>query len=365
VRRPRPPAPRDTPAVNLETRVSEQQHLRLSLQREPAAGIDAGDVAGLRAAILRSTADVFSMNGRLAGELLFFGEGWTDTARTDGAVELGQEAVLAMMLRSYGEPEVLRRFRRGEFVSGGQRFLGVAELVPGTPDTWWRAIRRVGTGAANVGVFHDEWSEGEGTTLDALEEELHEWVDASKVEVTHMHRELQPQAPSEDLRMAIAEVSGTLPDHPCEVAYVLGGMLDAELLRPGPKCLLVFAFRPDTLERWEVRGKLGCPVEDLARAIAAQGPVEAMAVVHPAVVDMADGVRRRCFVTMVERKGRVGHRILPLEFDGKVARALEPKFRDVGEVPPGTGWIGVPPTVILDLTAVGPVEVAEGELPEA
>ena len=89
-----------------------------------------------------------------------------------------------------------------------------------------------------------------------------------------------------------------------------------------------------------------------------------MAVVHPAVVDMPDGVRRRCFVTMVERNGRIGHRILPLEFEDGKASALPPMLRDAGPVPEGGAWIGVKPTVEVDLHAMGPVEMGTGEVAE-
>ena len=343
----------------------EHHEMRLELQRTAQAGLDPEDVEGVRAGMMRATGDAVAMLGRLESEMIFVGKGFTDSTKTAGMVDLGQEALLAAMLRSYGDgTEGFRRFRRGEIAMEGRRVAVVLELTAGEPDRWWRAIRRIGTGNAQVGVFHSEWEESAGEGFDGLEEDLHEWIDVSKVEVGEMRREMKPNAPAEDIRMAIALVQGDLPSHPCEVGHVLGNMLDTDLVANGLKCVLVFAFRPGLIERWEIRGKLNCSLEDMVRAIAAQGPVDAMAVVHPAVVAMPDGVTRRCFVTMVERNGRMGHRLLPLEYEGSVTTALAPILRDAGPVPDGGAWIGVKPSVDIDMRSLGPVEVGPGEIAE-
>ncbi len=345
--------------------MSEHHEMRLELHRNAASGLDPSDIAGIRAGVLRASANLVAMAGRLESELLFVGNGYTDSTKTAGLADLGQEALLAATLRSYGDAtECFRRFRRGEIAIDKHRVAAVLELVPGEPDRWWRALRRVGTGAAQVGVFHSEWEEREGEGLEALEEDLHEWIDVSKVEVGGMNRELRPTPPADDIRMAIAMATGDLPAHPCEVGMLLGNMIDADLLANGLKCILIFAFRPGLIERWEIRGKVNCTLEDLVRAVAAQGPVDAMAVVHPAVVNMPDGVTRRCFVAMVERNGRMGHRLLPLEFEAGGVRGLDPILRDAGPVPSGGAWIGVKPTVDIDMHAVGPVEIVPGAVAE-
>jgi hypothetical protein len=103
------------------------------------------------------------------------------------------------------------------------------------------------------------------------------------------------------------------------------------------------------------------PIDDFARGIAAQGPTEAMAFLTPAVIEIG-GVTRRCFKMLVERAGRVGQLVMPLENkDGKIAGGPL-KFRDEGPVPPGGRWNGVPPEREVSLTVAGPVDGKE--LPE-
>lgn len=104
----------------------------------------------------------------------------------------------------------------------------------------------------------------------------------------------------------------------------------------------MFAVREGSLERWELGGKLTVSTDDLIRGIAAQAPTEAMAFLTPSVIELG-GLTRRCDRMLVERAGRVGQFVLPVETkDGKIQSA-ELKYHDEGRVPAGGQWIGVAP----------------------
>ena len=142
---------------------------------------------------------------------------------------------------------------------------------------------------------------------------------------------------------------------------LLAEVLFPEFLQRPPDFLIIFACREGSLERWELRGKLGLTIDDLARSIAGQAPTEAMAFLTPSVIEI-DGVTRRCYKMLVERAGRVGQIMMPLEIkDGKI-NGGQLKYRDEGPVPPGGQWIGVAPERAVNLTMSGPVDGKE--LPE-
>jgi hypothetical protein len=335
------------------------------LQRAPTFDLDLNDFPGLRASILDQTSDLFSISGHLVGELLFFAPDQLFTGQIEGIAEPGQESILALILHKQGEDTVKRRFRRGEIAipteDGRRRAVALLELLP--DNRWWVAWRLVGTGQLEVGVWHGEWQYSEGQGIETLLEPLQEWIDMEKAELVSMEQTEFQHGGGDDIRMAIAEAKGTLPDDPRAIAQFIGKLLDKELLAKGLNYLLIFAFRPNMMERWEVRGQLSCPMEDLIRAIAAFGEeAQAVAVVHPAVVDLQDGVRYRCFTTVVEHKGQLGHRLLPFTMENGQPTPLKDLYQ-LHPIPEGGQWLGVPPAGTVTLFPKAPM--LGGEVPES
>ena len=126
--------------------------------------------------------------------------------------------------------------------------------------------------------------------------------------------------------------------------------------------LILFACREGSLECWEIRGKVPFTIDDLARGIASQAPTEAMAVLMPSVIEIG-GVTRRCYRMLVERAGRMGELVMPLEFKDGTLGGGELQYRDAGPVPPGGQWIGVAPEREVHLKMTGALDGRE--IPEA
>ena len=331
-------------------------HLEIQLQREPLSG-DAHDLPSLRQGLLHHLEEVISMKGGVEADMIFIYGGFAEVVP---AKALGNEPTAATFFRAYqGSGQVpLHRFRRGEarlkVGDRSRRVVAILQLLPGDGDRWWLAWRPFGVSKDQVGILYDAWVEREGEGINMLEDPFQDWLKADKAEVTSLKLgEPEPDAP-EDIRMAVTEAKGTLPDHPCAVAEVIGRMVHEEVVNHGVPRLLVFVFRPGVLERWEVGGRLRVPVEDFVRAIASQGPTDAVAIVHAGTMAMPDGGEHlRCIVIMAERNGRVGERRLPLRFEEGKVTALPPLFRERGEVAPGTGWIGVAPSKEVNLFPAG------------
>jgi len=331
-------------------------HLEIQLQREPLVG-DAADLAALRQGLLHHLEEVVSMKGGVDADMIFVYPGFGEVVL---ARALGDEPTAAAFFRAYqGSGQVpLHRIRRGEarlkVGDRSRRVVAILQLLPGDGDPWWLAWRPFGVSKDGVGILYDGWVEREGAGVDALEDPFQAWIRAEKAEITSLQTgDPGPDAP-EDIRMAVTQVRGDLPDHPCAVADIIGRMIHEEVLTRGLPKLLVFVFRPGTLERWEVGGHLRVPVEDFVRAVAGQGPADAVAIVHSGVMEMPDGGEHlRCIVVVAERNGKIGERRLPLRFeDGKVT-ALPPLYRERREVAPGTGWIGVASSTEVNLSPAG------------
>lgn len=145
----------------------------------------------------------------------------------------------------------------------------------------------------------------------------------------------------------------TLPPDPAGVGVQIAQAFFPEFLQRPLDFLILFACREGSLERWELRGRLGLSIDDLARGIAAQAPTEAMAFLTPSVIEIG-GVTRRCYKMLVERSGRLGQFMMSLDIkDGKITGG-QLKYRDEGPVPPGGEWIGVAPERDVNLTVAGP-----------
>lgn len=349
--------------------MSEERQFQLKLERCPLS-VDASDLQGLREALRSRASDTAALTGALSNELLFAGPGYLETMDIKSLLDDDQQHFTAAFLRRYeGDGQVKRRFRQGvaHFRIEGtlRRVVVLLECTSDEPLCWWHTWRIFGVNAAQVGVWHGPWNEEQGQGVEALREELREWVDVGEAELLAQQRTLQENPASEDIRMAVMEFRGELPEDPREIASILGQHLDSEIVAHGLPRLLILAFRPSVLERWEISGKQRVSLDELIRAIACQSPVLAMAIVHPSVVEMTNGEKYRSVTILVERDGRRGQRVLPLRVHEGKGQAGKPVFEDRGTVPPEHRWIGVPPKVDIGLVALGPLEMPMGTIGEA
>ncbi len=118
-----------------------------------------------------------------------------------------------------------------------------------------------------------------------------------------------------------------------------------KLVREGMPGVMVFVFRPATLERWHVLGEIPFGLDDLVRVACAQGE-EPLAVVT-LKVDVFEhaGVYRRAVRMLSEAGGQRFERILAMlheEGDGQMPKNLQYFGSPVTEVE-RDGWIGVAP----------------------
>jgi len=350
---------------------AETRRLNFQMQRAPWTG-DCSAVDGLREGVMSGVEDGFTLAGACPLSLLSFGDGFQERVFLASTVELGEEGLVAAAFHLLASrPEVRRAFRIGEvLVDDGEgglvRALAALERVAALDDapvSWWAAWRRVGTGEAGVGVFREDWHQATGIGWDTTPEGLSEWLDPGPATIENMGQQVTGPVPGPEIQMGMVAIEGELPEHPCEVAHVLGNLFDEELLRRQPIGWWIYAARPGALERYEVSGSLPCPLDDLIRAIAAQGPVDAVAVTHPAVLNTPDG-NHRAYATVVERRGRKGIRIRPMVPDGSGLTWKAPVFQDHGPVGDAGLWIGVPPPDAVSLSALGPVGMRRGDVPE-
>lgn len=334
-------------------------HFQLEGDRRPLYG-DVRDVPALRAWARTNAENEVAMTGRLRPALVYTMEAAFEHMPLDKAEDIGNERLIAALFLNLARRDgILRAFRQGErrveADGRGRRAAAILEydLADGR---WWLAWRLVGTGEASVGVFHGDWIEREGTTLDELDEPFREWLDAGTATIETKGQSVTP-GPGEDIRCATTPWP-LLPPDPAGVGVQIAQAFIPEFLQRHLDYLLVFVCRDGCLDRWDLRGKLSLPLDDLIRGIAAQAPAEAIALLSPAVIEI-DGVTRRCYRLLVERAGRIGQLVLPLDIkDGKI-QGGEMKFRDEGPVPPGGHWIGVAPAREMNLTVLGPVNGSE------
>lgn len=342
--------------------MSDEHEFHLEGDRRPLYG-DVRDIAALRGWAKTNADNEVALTGRLRSAFAYVMEGASEHLPIDKAEDIGKEAVVAALFRDLARRDgVVRAFRQGERhveVDGrGRRAAAIIE-VDLTDGRWWLAWRLFGTGEASVGVFHGEWQEREGATLDELDEPFREWIDAGTATTETKGLSVTPGT-GDDIRCATIPWP-PLPPDPAGVGVQIAQAFFPEFLQRPLDYLILFACRDGSLERWELRGKLSLTIDDFARGIAAQGPTEAMAFLTPSVIEIG-GVTQRCYKMLVERAGRVGQFMMPLEIkDGKITGG-QLKYRDEGPVPAGGQWIGVAPEREVSLTIAGAVDGKE--LPE-
>ncbi len=350
----------------------EKTRIKMQIRGSPYRG-NAHAVEEVRRQF-RNMADAwFVLNGSLSPALHFLTETMDEAMDLEGVGELGQEALLAALLHHQKQrPDVVRVFRRGEVLMrregvdedegdalGTRRYLALLELVSGAGAQeddvhWWLALRAGGTGEGNVGVFHGDWLEIEDWGYDCLPDEVKEWLDPGTASLDGVGRS-EPQGPPPlELKMGMMTILAPIPDHPCAVAASLGEFLDREILNPPLAHFIAMAFRGDVLERWEIRGRLPVSIEDFLRAISAFGTLpDALAIIHPAAAEDEKGENHRAVVILVQRRNQMGRRVRPFRFEGGKFVWMDAYFHELGEAPEGEGWIGVPPTAEMNLSAVG------------
>lgn len=331
--------------------------------RRPLYG-DVHNVPAIRAWARKNADNEVAMTGRLRSAFVYVLEAHSDHMPMAQHEDLGKEPLLAALFLELARREgVVRAFREGERfveVEGRSRRAAVVLEWSVAEGRWWLAWRLFGTGEASVGVFHSDWQEREGATLDELEEPFREWLDAGTA-TTETRGQAVLENQDEDVRCATFPWS-PLPPDAAGVGVQIAQAFFPEFLQRPLTFLILFACREGSLERWEIRGKVSFTIDDLARAIAAQAPTEAMAVLVPSVIEMG-GVTRRCYRMLVERAGRMGEFVLPLEFKEGAVGGGQLKYRDAGAVPPGGQWIGVAPEREVHLKITGALDGRE--IPEA
>lgn len=355
--------------------------LKLDMKRTPLGGLDVSDDRAVREWAKRGVEGRVRMNGLLRQLARFVKDTTEEVAGLDAFLELGEEGRVAAVLRVAGRREGVRRvFREGELKirdAGGQlrRAAALMELMErgaaDADDDWWVAWRFFGEGSAGVGNFHGEWIEHHGTGLEALDEvepAFREWVDDDRVEVTNSEFwEKPPEAsPDFDLRMASLPPVPKRPDHPGELAVGIGRSMDAEVLRQGLTCHLIFLLTEGSLDRFEVRGEPPCTLDDLVRSLVALGPCHGVAMVSPGTFVGPGGETLRAVMTTAEQPGTPLHirRVRPIRLlPGKPPEPLSEVIQERA-LREGEGWFGVEPGVELGLHMLGPVgepaEVPEG-----
>lgn len=292
------------------------------------------------------------LSGAVGDNLVLFRARDVLSASLVDAVELGRESLLVAAQRTVGDAAMLGRFRLGERLvdtpQGTRRAACILQLWPDS--TAWRAeVRRFGTTADGLGVWHGDWQEHQGDSPQDAPDWLLEWVDIDKARVLDQEMGTQQGEPGLELRTGLFPAPESLPDDPRGLAAALHHNLDQEIARQGLDCVLVFIFRPDLLERWEIRRTGPFPLDDVVRAACATGDLPlAVAMVHPGSVSMPDGRTLPGILTVVHKDGQLGRRGVPVEQRADGLRLLSPYFPPLEEIT--DPWIGEEPRVPLKLT---------------
>ena len=334
---------------------ADGEHFEFNLQlRRTAISVDVEDLAAVRAWLRNSVDDRVTAIGGMPDHLFLMEPGAVVEGALSARIELGQEALLVQAARHLGGPAVRHRFRAREVLvpteQGARRAVVILQQHP-EHTGWWCTWCRVGTNDQGLGVWYGEWDEQEGQGPEDAPEWLRELVDGAKAEVASTHNQEGATPPRVDLRMAIAPPVPGLPEDPRAIAHALHQGLDAELLSDGLKKVLIYIFRPDALERWEVGELLGVTLDEVVRTACHQSPTVAVAVVHGCVVNLDDGRRLKGIATVVERGGLMSRRILPLERGPQGIRALPPLYSPPAA--PTDPWLERPPSRDLGLVPIG------------
>lgn len=335
-------------------------NLQLRIQRRKDPTIDPEDVEGLRATLLQGLSDMVAHSGAAPALFHCVRAGVMETMMLgEAAADPEQELALAAALQQLQQrDDGWRAFRQGEALLRGDdgRLRRAACLLERLGEGgWWLATRFFGIGEAGVGVQYGDWAHAEGQEVSDLPEALQSWLDTSKIQAaSYQQDEDAAPAPAPDIQTAFMAWPHGLPDDLVQAAEIIARLQDQEVVQRGLGALLVLVLREEMLERWEVRGELPCTIDELVRNFTGREAAVAAAVVHPCTLNSPDGQVRRGIATVFERDGERATRVLPLTFPPeKQGRpvALAPILVARQEIPPEQRWIGVPPKVVINLTA--------------
>ncbi len=384
--RPPPDCPGVGGSIYPQLMTDEQTGIRLNLERRPTEDVPVHDEEACRRWLIGHVETQMMHAGGVLPRLLYFGEGWIETLDLSKVDLLGNEEAVARAFVALGfqRPGVLRRFRVGHVLlrdetGSMRRAAAILEHAPEPDEThqgnegdltgsWWCAHRFVGQANDGLGALHgDDWSIAQGTDVTDMPEPLQEWLDVSRAELKTIVQDVKPRNdPFPEVRMAVAEIHGELPDKPRNVAGLVGSMIRDELRQSGLRCLLLFAVTPTTFERWEFLGQIPCTVDDILRAISQRDEtIIAIGHVGLATLHLNQEARRAFFCTM-EMDGRRGRWLLPVLQPGDPLPVDHPGLeQDLGPVPDGDlPWIGAEPTAEIDFKLLG-MEGLVGGIPEA
>lgn len=332
----------------------ENKRLNFPVTRTTLTGVDVADIAAVRTWLVALTEHRVRQEGRLVPKFRYLHEKVEEVFEV-GEPALGEERHHPLFLRHLGQrPGVVRRFRESELlveVGGSHRRAAVLMELdpPGVADGWWVAWRLMGEREGRVGVFHGEWVIAEGVGRLTFPEAIADWFPLGEVVKSEM-QETPTEPPMPEIMMGLAPLTQPVAQDPVVVLGVLGQLTDGDIARTGLSCLQVIVFRGLTAEQFLVHGRLLLDVDDLIRAIAAQGDADAIAVIVPGVMNL-DGLDTRAIIAVAEvRDGRRAQRAMPVKV--KPDGTLEVSRVWVMPVPaadPGKGWLGVAPTQEISL----------------
>lgn len=336
--------------------MSQKLDIRFRGHRTPTPGLDLGDADQVRAWLDRHVDAEVLLSGHLDDQLALFTPEGVIGGDLAGAVDLGHEAALVAMMRTLGGPSVAARFRLAEVMVPGPREeprRAAARVQLWSDRTDWRAeIRMFGETADQVGKWLSEWQVLTGTGPDDAPDWLRELVDAGTYRVGDSGMEAK-ESKGPDLRPSfLPPVKGPLPDDPRAFLHALHQSLDKELLAKGIGQILLFVVRPDRLERWELRGFGGFSLDDVVAGICQMGPGDAVALVHPGVVELPDGRSLRAIMSVCELGPWRGRRALPVDLGGPEPVALRPEFPELEEV--GESWFTRETSLQMSVRTKGP-----------
>jgi hypothetical protein len=326
----------------------EAHEIRFQLRQLPLFDLDVADPRAVRDWRLRCIVDEVQMTGALPTRMVLVGQGVQRIGDLPPKLEADAEIQYAAMFRMCAtQPEIARAYREGEISVPGpdDTRVRVAVCLEYAHDThrWWLAQRRVGTGAASVGVFHGEWEEREGEGLDALDDALREWVDTTGVDLGASSQVLTPKEDVPDVLLGVFELPEVPPPDPKVYAQIVGDALDPQLRDGLPLGISILTFQGRRVEHVFLEGQIALPLDDLIRAFAARASADAVAVRMVDVIQLGQE-SYRAVLCSVEAAGRLYIRAVALQFgpDGRPS-GYQPLERDGGPVPPEGLWLGVPP----------------------
>lgn len=348
--------------------------LNLEIRRTRlAAEITASDES-VRNWLFEEVTQEITWKGACTPRFKFVGSEFCEAVSLEEVYEPETIPALSAVFRKMAlRPEVDHAFWVGEahlpLGTGVQRAVCILEWYAGIPGPWWLAWRPFETDAEGLGVFGSDWSTLAGAGPDDLPAPLQPWLDTARAEIesyeTHP-RDLGPEATFG--HVALMQPATPPPEAGEDLARWLVSLLEDDPAGSTTPNLLAFAFREQTVERWQVDGNLPCRLVDFMRTVGQQQPAWAVAVLQPCLLETPEGGRRRGHALTIQRfrEGRAaleqteeGERevvasvcILPsLHADPDSGAPQKAIFQPEEPVDPEDAWLDRAPAMDLQLFA--------------